>query len=196
MLSQFTYPPVDVCEDLALPDFPAVQDCVNYSQLYSEVCGIIIKPVGAASPIAWYNLSEWYDESKIDNTDPAVAHYIMGKGSFLPTEKVVVALAGGRVEANRERTQRITLNVLNMDAGHIALGRKLQANKIDFTVYAVTVGGIASGVNIQRIIGGYLGMQPIFSDAIFSFQEGKGSRESMQIVLDVSFLDFPDMPTP
>lgn len=194
MLSPYAYPPIDVCEDLALPDIPAVQDCVNYTQLRSEVCGVIIRPTGALAPLTWYRLSEWYDEDKIDNTDPAVAHYIVGRGSFLPTEKTVASLAGGRVEVNRERTQRLVLNVSNMDAGHLELCRKLQANKRDFTFYVVTVGGISGGLNVQRIIGGTYGLQPVFSDAIFAFQEGKESRESVQIILDIVFHDFPQMP--
>lgn len=196
MISPFTYLPEDACADLAVPDFPLVQDCVDYSQLRSEVCGLIIRPIGAPYPIAWYNFSEWTDESKIDNADPAAAHFIVGKGSFLPTEKTLVTLAGGRVEQNGERTQRVVLNVTNMDAGHIEFGRKLQANKMDFTFNVVTIGGVYGAFNENRIIGGYLGMRPVFVDAVFPFQEGANSRESMQIIIDTEFLDFPDMPLP
>jgi len=195
MYNPFTYPPVDVCEDLELPDIPAIQDCVSYAQLRSEICGVIIRPFGATGPISWNELDEWLD-GHIDNTDPSFAHYIAGKGSFLPAEKTVVSLAGGRVEENRERVQRLTFNVLNMDAGHLRLGRLLQANKKDFRFYIVTIGGISGGIEKQRIIGGYLGMNPIFSDAVFSFQEGNDARESMQIILDAVFLDFPEMPLP
>lgn len=196
MISPFTYLPEDVCGDLAIPDFPLIQDCPSYSQLRSEVCGLIIRPIGSTYPIAWYNFSEWTDEGKINNADPAFAHYIVGKGSFLPTDKTLVTLAGGRVEENRERTQRLVLNVTNMDAGHIDFGRKLQANKKDFTFNVVTIGGTYGVLTENRIIGGYLGMAPIFTDAIFAFQEGTNSRESMQIIIDVQFLDFPDMPLP
>lgn len=196
MISPFTYLPTDVCGDYELPDIPTVQDCTNYAQLRSEVCGLIIRPIGALSPIAWYNLNEWVDESKIDNADPTAAHYIVGRGSFLPTEKTVVTLAGGRVEENRTRTQRVVLNVSNMDAGHITLGRKLQANKRDFTFNVVTIGGPYGVLNNNRVIGGYLGMRPVFTDAVFAFNEGANSRESMQIIIDTEFLDFPDMPLP
>jgi len=191
MISPFTYLPTDVCGDLELPDFPLIQDCVSYPQLRSEVCGIIVRPTGALAPIAWYNFSEWEDESKIDNADPAVSHFIVGKGSFLQSEKSTVSLAGGRLEENRERTQRLTLNVPNMDNGHTDFGRKLQANKKDFTFYVVTIGG-----TYNRVIGGYAGMQPVFTDAIFNFNEGAGSRESMQIIIDVEFFDFPAMQLP
>jgi len=191
MISPFTYLPTDVCGDLELPDFPLIQDCVSYPQLRSEVCGIIVRPTGALAPIAWYNFSEWEDESKIDNADPAVSHYIVGKGSFLQSEKSTVSLAGGRLEENRERTQRLTLNVPNMDNGHTDFGRKLQANKKDFTFYVVTIGG-----TYNRVIGGYAGMRPVFTDAIFNFNEGAGSRESMQIIIDVEFFDFPAMQLP
>lgn len=196
MISPFTYLPEDVCGDLVIPDFPLIQDCPSYSQLRSEVCGLIIRPIGSLYPITWYQLSEWYDESKINNADPDIAHYIVGKGSFLPTEKTVVTLAGGRVEENGERLQRVVLNVTNMDAGHIDFGRKLQANKKDFTFNVVTLGGTYGALTQNRIIGGYLGMRPVFVDAVFGFQEGVNSRESMQIIIDTEFLDFPDMPLP
>lgn len=196
MISPYTYLPTDVCADLDLPDFPLIQDCVSYSQLRSEVCGLLIRPYGALAPIAWYNFSEWVDEGKIDNADPAVAHHIVGRGSFLPTGKTTVSLAGGRVEENRERTQRVVFNVANMDAAHIEFGRQLQANKKDFTFYVVTIGGAYGALTNNRIIGGFAGMQPVFVDAIFGFNEGTGARESMQIIIDVEFLDFPDMPLP
>ena len=196
MISPFTYLPEGVCNDLELPDFPLIQDCASYSQLRSEVCGLIVRPIGALYPVTWYSLSEWTDESKIDNADPAIAHYIVGKGSFLPTEKTLVTLAGGRVEENGERTQRVVLNVTNMNAGHIEFGRKCQANKKDFTFNVVTLGGTYGAFTENRIIGGYLGMRPVFVDAIFGFNEGVNSRESMQIIIDTEFLDFPDMPLP
>lgn len=203
MLSAFTYLPTNVCNDLEIPDFPLDQDCTSYNQLWSEVWGIIVRPIGSAYPITWYNLSEWYDESKIDNADPAKAHFISGVGSFLPTEKTVATLAGGRVEENRERTQRLVLNVSNMNAGlaganvaHVKFGRQLQRNKKDFTFNVVTIGGTYGALTENRIIGGYLGMQPVFVDAIFGFNEGTGARESMQIIIDTEFLDFPDMPLP
>lgn len=196
MQSPFTYLPTDVCGDLELPDIPLIQDCASYSQLRSEVCGLIIRPSGSSYPVTWYNLSEWTDESKIDNADPTKAHYIAGRGSFLPLEKTTVSLAGGRVEENRERTQRVVFNVLNMDAGHIEFGRKLQANKKDFTFNVVTIGGTYGALTENRVIGGYLGMQPVFVDAVFAFNEGANSRESMQIILDVEFFDFPAMPLP
>ena len=196
MLSPYTYLPVDVCDPLDLPDFPVNQDCTSYSQLSSEVCGLIIRPYGSFYPIAWYNLSEWTDEGKIDNEDPDAAHYIAGIGSFLPKEKVTVDLASGRVVENRERTQRLVFNVLNTTANHIAFARQLQANKKDFTFNIVTIGGTYSGLTEERVIGGYYGMQPVFVDADFLFNEGAGTREFLQFIIDVEFLDFPDTPLP
>ena len=207
MISPFTYLPTDVCNDLDVPDFPVEQDCADYAQLRSEVWGVIIRPISSTYPIAWYNLTEWYTGSKIDNEDPTKAHFIAGKGSFLPTEKVVATLAGGRVEENRERTQRLILNVSTMNAGlsgfnvaHTKFGRQLQRNKKDFTFNVVTIGGLYMGssnmITHSRVIGGYLGMQPVSVDAIFGFQEGANSRESMQLIIDTEFLDFPDMPLP
>lgn len=196
MLNAFTYLPADVCGDTALPDFPVEQDCVSYPQLLSEVCGLIVRPYGALAPIAWYNFNEWYDEGKIDNTSPTVAHFIAGMGSFLPLSQTEVSLAGGRVVENRERVYRATLNVKYGNNGHHDFARQLERNKTDFTFYVVTVGGIVAGIERKRVIGGYAGMQPFYTNALFPFAQGKSSRESFQLILDVEMLEFPEMQLP
>lgn len=178
----FTYLPADVCEAVPLPDFPLIQDCVAYEQRFSEVAGIIVRPEGALAPVAWYDLDEWYDEGKIDNADPAVAHYIVGRGTFLPTERANVVLAGGRLEENRERTYRTTLTVSNMDAGHLSWARALMVNQKAFTFYVHTVKG--------RMIGGTAGLNPVYVDADIPFGQGQ-AREQITIIVDTEFLDFP-----
>lgn len=187
----FTYLPDDLCAALDLPDFPADQDCTLYEQLQSEVSGLIIRPYGSLSPITWYRLQEWYDEGKIDNTDPAVAHFIPGIGSFLPNTAQTVSLANGRVEENREVSYRLLLDVKNLDGGHIAFGRSLMLNKKDFTFNIVTIGG-----TYERVIGGSYGLNPTYVNAVFPFNSGPESRETMQLTIDTEFLQFPAMPLP
>lgn len=191
MISPFTYLPTDVCGDLALPTFPVIQDCVNYAQLQSEVCGLLVTPTGATPPTQWFAFEDWEACAKIDNTNAAKTHYLVGRGSFVQSQKTTVSLAGGRVEENRERTQRLVFNVSNMDNNHVLFGRKLQANKRNFVIHVMTIGG-----TLNRIIGGTKGMQPVFTDAIFNFNEGTESRESMQIIIDVEYFDFPAMQLP
>ena len=179
----FTYLPVDVCGDLDIPNFPVIQDCTSYAQLRSEISGLLIRPPTAlGAPITWYNFSSW--SVRIDNEDHDAVHFIAGRGGFLQTEKETVVLADGRVEENRERTSRLTFSILNMDDGHVDFARKLQANKRDFFVWAYTLGG--------RVIGGHSGMRPVFTDAEFPFAQGKDSRESVTLIIDVEYQSFPE----
>jgi len=184
MLNPFTYLPVDVCGDVDLPGFPIEQNCVSYKQEHSEVCGIFIQPPGATVPIDWYNLLSW--DAHVDNADPAKVHYIVGRGAFLPSEKELMVLAGGRVSENRERTQRLAFSVLNLDYGHRDFGRQLQQNNRKFNFWLQLIGG-----DTERIIGGDSGMSPVYVDADFPFNQGKESRQVMNITIDTEFLGFP-----
>ncbi len=180
--------PIDVCGSLALPDLPVLQDCVSYRQEHSEIGGLIIRPVGSLIPITYYNMSSW--SPYIDNKDPEAAHYIVGRGSFLPTEKEVMTLAGGRVEGNRERTQRLSFQVSNLNLGHRTFARQLQANKKDFTFWLQKAGGVASGSN--TVIGFGSGMIPVYVDADILFNQGRDSREILSITIDTEFSWFPN----
>jgi hypothetical protein len=179
----FTYLPVDVCGDIALPDFPVVQDCVSYSQRKSEIGGLLIRPPGALSPMVWYDFDEW--ASFIDNEDPAATHHLAGRGSWLQTAKEEANLAGGRVIENRARTQTIVFSVSNLNTGHVDFCRDLQRNKKDFTFWLRTVD--------NRVIGDHSGISPVFVDADFTFQQGINARESITITIDAEFLNLPNL---
>lgn len=178
----YTYLPPDVCGDLDLPDFPVEQDCTSYEQLRAEVCGIIVRPFGALMPIDWRDITDW-EASYIDNTDPTAAHYIVGRGSFLPLGKTTVTLAGGRVEENRERTYRLLFSVSNTNEGHADFARLLQVNKNDFNFFIHTVD--------DRMIGGLGGLNPTYVDADFPFGNGD-AREVINLTIDTDFLTFPE----
>jgi len=182
----FTYLPIDVCGDIELPDFPLIQDCASYPQYRSEVCGLIIQPPGALIPIDWYNFLSW--EAIFDNSDPAKVHYLVGRGGFIPGDVSKTTLAGGRVEENRERTQRLTFSVLNLDYGHRDFGRKLQSNNKNFSFWLQTIGGLSTE---GTVIGGDYGMRPVFVDAEFVFAQGSTSRKVMNITIDTEFINFP-----
>lgn len=179
----FTRLPLDICDSMPLPDFPAIQDCNAYTQLRSEIGGIIIRPLTALSaPTQWYNFSQW-ESTRINNEDPDAAHYITGRGSFLQSEKETVVLAGGRIEENRERTQRLVFQVTNLSDGHTEFGRKLQSNKRNFFFWLHTVD--------NRVIGGASGMVPVLTDTEFVLAQGRDSRQTMNIIIDTEFLWFP-----
>lgn len=179
--SPFTYIPDDVCDGFPLPAFPVLQDCVSYSQLHSEVSGLVIFPFGAVKPFDWTSWTGW--EANIDNEDDTKAHHVAGIGSFLPVEKSTVSLAGGRVVENRERGSRLSFSVLNMNHFHTVFARQCQRNKRDFVFWIRTAS--------NRVIGGISGMRPIFTDADFLFNSGPDARESFTITIETEFLEFP-----
>lgn len=178
----FTYIPVDICAEMDLPDFQAIQDCSSYPQEKSEVSGLFIVPDGVSISATFFNLISYW-RGLVDNSDPTKVHYLSGIGSFLPAEKTIVSLAGGRVEENRERRQRLSFNVLNMDSDHILFARQLQRNKKDFRFVLYTVGG--------RLIGNRFGFRPIFADADIQFASGPDSREFLTLIIDTEVLELP-----
>ena len=178
----YTNIPSDICDGTDLPDFQAIQDCASYNQLRSEVCGLFIIPDGVSISTLIFNLISYW-RGLVDNSDPDKVHYLSGIGGFLPAEKSVVSLAGGRVEENRERKQRLTFTVTNMDLDHIYFAKQLQRNKKDFRFVLYTVGG--------RLIGSKRGLRPTFVDADIQFASGGDSRESFTLIMDTEVLELP-----
>lgn len=172
----FTVLPETLCSDYDLPVFPTCQDSVYYSQLHSQISGLVILPYGAAVPGDWTSIDDW--SATIDNTDTTgeKARYLVGKGSFLPNQQVQAVLSGGRLTENRERSYRLTFSVLNMDDGHAEFGRKLQNNLRNFTMWLETLG--------SRMIGGATGIKPFLVNADFPFNGENGDKESMVVTMD------------
>jgi len=172
----FTYLPDTACDDFSLAAFPTCQTDVKFPQLRSQVCGIIVAPVGATLPGDVTDMDEWLAAVDNTNTDGTKARYLTGFGSFLPSESVVVDLAGGRYRAVRDRGYRLTFNVVNMDDGHQDFGRKLENGYRKFDMWIETLGG--------RVIGGSAGMRPFFTDAKFLFGGDANARETLEITVD------------
>ena len=181
MTNAFTYLPPDVCGDVSLPAFPQGQDCTDYEQLISQVCGLIALPFGVDPASSWQSVSGW--GSDVDNTDTTnqKAKYLVGIGSFLPLDSGQISLAGGRLQRNEQRTQRLILQVFNFDAGVKNFGRRLQRNQKNFSCFIETVDG--------RMIGGASGIKPFYVDADFEWAEQ--GVEKMTIKLDFAFLNLP-----
>lgn len=177
--------PLDVCEKYELLEFVEDQDSICYDQKLSEVCGVVILPYKAARPSDWTTIAGL--EGVIDNSDLTMtkARYLVGIGSFLPDEKVIVNLANGRVVEVRDRSSTLKFRELNMTEGHRRFGELLQLGWKDFDVYLETNGG--------RLIGGEFGMRPRFVDSDFPFEEGNNSRERMDVTMTFFFLQQPAM---
>lgn len=175
--------PLGICEELDMPAFATDQSCTSYPQRLAEVCGVIALPFGVAPPVDWTSMAGW--AGVIDNADltGTKARYLVGIGSHLPETEVLINLSGERLEEIRDRSYRLNYNVLNMNDGHMAFGRRLERGYKRYYVWLETLGG--------RLIGGPFGMAPVFVNARFPFNQGANSREVMQIVMDFFFLQFP-----
>lgn len=172
----FTYIPADACADAAFDAFPVEQDCTSYDQKRAEVAGLIILPTdGVGVSGDWFDFAQW--EAIFDNTgvDATAPRYIVGRGSWQPTDKDTANLAGGRLVLNGERTYRCAFSCSNMDSGHVSFAKRLQRNKVNFTYWLHTVDG--------RVIGGESGMAPVYVDADIPFLQGD-AREVINLILD------------
>lgn len=183
----YTILPITLCGADDLPGFAACQKEPHYTQLRSQVCGLLILPVGATPPDDWELEADWADTVDNTNTDNTKAKYLVGRGSFLQSSVTEVNLSGARLIENREQVYRLTFNVVNTNDGHADFARKLQKNVRDFDVWLQTLG--------DRIIGGSEGMRPIYVGAAFLFNEGNDDREVIQVVMDFMLDHFPDMTT-
>lgn len=175
--------PLDVCDEFDLLAFSECQDGANYPQRLSQVCSLLILPIKAAHPDDWTSLASW--QEVIDNSDLTgnKGRYLVGIGSFLPLEEVIVELADGRVSETRDRPYALDFNVLQMTEGHERFGELLQRNWKEFDIWIETVGG--------RIVGGPYGMRPQFVNSRFPFDGEITARERMEISMNFFFLQRP-----
>ena len=181
-MSTFNHLPFNVCDNYDIEQFPVQQDCTNYPLRQSQICGVVCLPTGATLPSDWTTIEGW--AGVIDNTDTSgtKARYLVGIGSFLPAEKNVVSLAGGRAEYISERRWQLLFDVLNMNDGHLYFGIMLQGGFKSFNVWIETRGG--------RMIGGPNGMAPFLVDADTPF--GRGENDKERLVIDMAFF-FPTL---
>ena len=184
----FLFVPPGICDDLALPAFPTAQDCTTYSLRLSQVCAAIILPDGATPPTDWSTYEGW--AGTIDNSDltGTKARYLVGIGSFLPTNQVIVDLGEQRLEEVRDREYTFQHAVLNMALGHLNFGRQIEQGYKDFGIWLETLGG--------RIVGGPKGMRPVFVDAKFPLEGGKSSTERMDLTMKFFFPGVPSFGNP
>lgn len=179
----FTVLPFDVCNEYVLPAFPDDQECTNYSVLLSQICGLIIVPIGANKPTNWQTLAGW--SGVIDNDDQSgtKGRYLAGIGSLLPVGKKTVELGNGRREIITDRRYRLDLTVNHRAPGHVEFVKMLEGGYRFFDCWVETIGG--------RIIGGAAGVRPFVPDGEHLFDGEGTSIEAMRIVLDFFFPAIP-----
>jgi len=175
--------PYDVCNEVTLPAFPESQDCTGYDVLKSQICGLIIVPIGANKPTNWQTLAGW--SGVIDNSDQSgtKGKYLSGIGSLLPSGKKQVELSNARRVLIADRAYRFDYTVLHFAPGHIEFVKMLEGGYRDFDAWFETIGG--------RIIGGKDGVRPFVPDAEHRYEGELVSIEQLRIVLEFFFPAVP-----
>jgi hypothetical protein len=186
-LNPYTEIPLWVCDDFGLPVMPVNQDCASYEMRLSQICGLVILPPSATLPTDWSEADGW--EGVVDNSDTTgtMGRYLVGIGSFLPTDKAVIDLSGGRLVEVRERTYQLRFQVFNLDEGHKRFGRMLQNGYRNFRAWLEPLGG--------GLIGGAAGISPVFVDCDFPFEGASTSVQYIDITMDFRSRQFPDVST-
>lgn len=183
MNNPFSLLPYDVCNEDTLPVFADGQDCVSYDQLESQICGLIVLPIGANKPTNWQTLAGW--SGVIDNKDQSgtKGRYLTGIGSLLPSSKTNIELGNGRRVHIGDRIYRLDYTVLQFAPGHLEFVTMLEGGYRNFSAWMETMGG--------RIIGGPNGVRPYIPDGEHRYGGEAKTVEQLRIVLDFFFPQVP-----
>lgn len=173
----------ELCDDM-LPQVPTCQHGTHYSQLRSQVQGLILLPIGGERPTDWQIQSGWDGVINNGDTSGQKGKYIAVSGSFVEAQATEVSLSGGRAVETRARLYRLAVSTPNLNAGHINIARLFQKNVRFFDVWFETVGG--------RLIGGEKGLRPFFVNAVIPFGGGNDDRERIEYTLEFHLNRFPD----
>jgi hypothetical protein len=165
--------------DFTLPTFSIDQNCIDYDQALSQVCGFYLVPDGATKASNWASAASWEDVVENDDITMTKPRYLTGIGSFLPTGKEDVTLSSGRWKEYAERSYQLDFEVLNTHPGHVELMRRFETGWRQWKAWIETVGG--------RIIGGPDGLKPFIPDGQFPFAKGPTDRERLRLIADFFF---------
>ena len=134
---------------LSLVQIPPSQDCIKQPKK-SQVCSLIVLPLGAAGPSDWTNLDSW--EEVIDNNadNNLYARRIDGIGEI--PESTPIYLQSGLKRRVRAYQKELIFDIdLTCDWQYQLLTR-MQCGFLNFRFWLVTLSG--------RIIGGSQGIRP------------------------------------
>lgn len=185
-LNTFLTCPADCDTALALGALPVNQDCTTYTQEYSQIRNLIIKPAAASSPLSWTGApTVTAVAGEIDNSDStgAKSKILIGEGEITAPEKIVDEYPN-RKERVSFRTYTLTHTIKQLDDSTYEFLRQLQCGDTDFTFYYDTVGG--------RLFGGAGGITPKMIDVDFIYSGGREDKESAQIIVTFESDGEPD----
>lgn len=168
--------PADCDSALVLGAIDVNQDCTNYDQLYSQLCGLVILPNGAADPTDWTAAPAF--AAVVDNSiaSDTLGKYVVGEGEMQGAEKVADEYPKRQTKVNF-RLYTATLTVKNLSDEQYEMLRQLQCGWSGFRFWIETLG--------ERLLGDADGIDPLSVDVDFIYGGGRDDKE--QAVITIQF---------
>jgi len=181
MNSFLTCPDCDT--DLELGPVDVQQDCISYTQRYSQLCGLIIHPNDAPLPTDWTDTNDW--TTVLDNSISGniKGRYLVGEGELDAPDDEEVDYPKRRVRISN-RLYTIEFTVKNLSDVQYAFLQQLQCGWTDFVFWHETVGG--------RLFGGPTGIIPYSVNVTFPYGGGRNDKELA--IIELAFESDGDPP--
>ena len=154
------------CGRVLLPALPA-QDCLIPPKL-SQVCGVIVSPMGVALPADWTAKADVLGIIDNDVSDNSAAKYLPGVGEIEEPEEITPSIGKDERRLSR-RLFTLSLDVPTGEDERYEFLRDLQTGWRVFRFWFVTVGG--------RLLGGQTGIAPHFVTVSFPYGGGDSDVE-------------------
>ena len=185
-INSFTTCPADCGDDNLLPSIDAIQDCISYEQVKSQIHTLYIMPqVGgtpSADPFTNFATTPTATAGAISNTttDNTKAKYVVGEGGIgEPTETVLDYPMNQEKVIEREYPLTMTFKYLSQEM--YAFWQQVQCGNIDLTFY------YASGMGAtQYVYGKQGGIVP--KKVTVTFPKGAGKDDRDTVVLKINWL--------
>lgn len=176
-MNTFLTCPADCDTPLVLGAIDTAQDCTSYTQKYSQVSDLIIKPDAASAPFDWTGAPTVSAVAgAISNTDVtgAKSKWLVGEGGVGVPEKTVDEYPKRKTRVNF-RTYSLVFVIKNLSDEQYDFLRQLQCGNTDYRIWYSNVGG--------HIFGGTTGIDVSGVDVDFPLESDRNAKESATLTI-------------
>lgn len=174
-LNNFLSCPNDCGTVIQLPAIPVNQGCTAYALEFSQVCGVLILPTGAALPSDWTSAEDWADAIDNTNTNNTKGKYLIGEGQ-VPAPELDEVEYPKRLKRVVNRLYRMEIDVDDVNVSNYSFLQKFQCGFTDFVFWIETVSGY--------LFGGSAGISPSFADAQFPLNGGRDDKMFSKLIIE------------
>lgn len=174
-LNNFLSCPNDCGTVILLPAIPSNQGCTAYTLEFSQVCGVLILPTGAALPSDWEDPDDWEDAIDNTNTNNTKGKYLVGEGQVPPPELDEVEYPKRLIRVVNRR-YRLEIDVDDVSSATYDFIKDFQCGFTDFVFWIETVSGY--------LFGGSAGISPSFTDAQFPLNGGRDDKMFGKLIIE------------